>query len=94
VHLHLPHPSRPQLPLPAVLLTLVYAAALVVALGDPGRHALAGLVVLAGLTVRWAVRSRRPVRTTLSASVPVTAAAVDAVLATEAPAPVTQAATA
>jgi cytochrome b561 len=45
---------------PAVLLTLVHAAALAVALTDVGTHALAGVVVLAGLTTRWVLRSRRP----------------------------------
>jgi hypothetical protein len=55
---HLPHVRLPQLPLPAVLLSLVYATAIAVALGDPGRHTLAGLVVLAGLTARWALRHR------------------------------------
>jgi hypothetical protein len=49
VHLHLP----------AVLLTVVYAAAVAVAVTAPGEHAVAGLVVLAGLVTRWAVRHRR-----------------------------------
>jgi uncharacterized membrane protein len=53
VHLHLPH-----LPVPAVLLSVVYAAAIAVALAHPGEHTLAGLVVLAGLVARWALRSR------------------------------------
>jgi hypothetical protein len=44
---------------PAVLLSLIYAAALAVALTDVGSHALAGAVVLAGLTTRWALRHRR-----------------------------------
>ncbi len=55
MHLHLPH-----LPVPAVLLSLVYAAAIAVALAHPGGHTLAGLVVLAGLVARWAVHHRRP----------------------------------
>jgi hypothetical protein len=45
--------------LPALLLSVVYAAALAVALTDPGRHAVAGLLVLGGLTARWALRHRR-----------------------------------
>ena len=53
MHLHLPHP-----PVPAVLLSVVYAAAIAVALAHPGEHTLAGLVVLAGLVTRWALRSR------------------------------------
>ena len=44
---------------PALLLSVVYAAALAVALTDPGRHAVAGLLVLAGLTARWFLRHRR-----------------------------------
>jgi len=53
VHLHLPH-----LPVPAVLLSMVYAAAIAVALANPGRNTVAGLVVLAGLTARWLARHR------------------------------------
>jgi hypothetical protein len=66
VHLHLP----------AVLLTVVYAAAVAVAVTAPGEHAVAGLVVLAGLVTRWAVRHRRGGVSSTSA-----APAVDAVLA-------------
>ncbi len=71
-----------QLHLPAVLLTVVYAAALAVAVTAPGEHLVAGLVVLTGLFARWAVRHRRP----SAAAVPVAAATatVDAVLAPEA----------
>ena len=53
MHLHLPH-----LPVPAVLLSVLHAAAIAVALAHPGEHTLAGLVVLAGLVARWALRSR------------------------------------
>jgi hypothetical protein len=53
---HLPH-----LHLPAVLLSVVYAAAVAVALTAPGEHALAGIVVLAGLVARWALRHRHRV---------------------------------
>jgi predicted NBD/HSP70 family sugar kinase len=53
VHLHLPH-----LPVPAVLLSVVYVAAVAVALTHPGAPTLAGLVVLAGLVARWALRGR------------------------------------
>ncbi|MFW3169767.1 hypothetical protein [Geodermatophilus sp. CPCC 206100] len=63
-----------HLSLPAVLLTVVYAAALAVAVTAPGEHALAGVVVLTGLVSRWAVRHRRVHR----------ALAVDAVLTPEA----------
>ena len=56
MHLHLPH-----LPAPLVMLSLLYATAIAVALADPGRHTLAALVVLAGLTARWAARHRRSV---------------------------------
>lgn len=79
MHLHLPH-----LPVALVLLSVVYAAAITVALADPGRSTLAGLVVLAGLTARWVARTRRPGR----APVADTVAAVDAALPAEpAPAP-------
>jgi hypothetical protein len=44
---------------PALLLSLVYAAALAVAVTDVGQHALPGLLVLGGLTTRWAFRHRR-----------------------------------
>ncbi len=81
VHLNL---HLPALPLPAVLLSVVYAAALTVAVANPGRPTLAGLVVLAGLTARWALRHRQ--RATTPAVVTATAAAVDAVLPVEAPA--------
>jgi hypothetical protein len=89
---HLLHLRLPQLPLPAVLLSLVYAAAMAVALGDPGRHTLAGLVVLTGLTARWAVRHRHR-------TAPAAGTMADAVLPVEAqpaaaPVPVPQAATA
>jgi hypothetical protein len=58
VHLHLPH-----LPVPAVLLAVLYTAAIAVAFTDPGRNTVAGLVVLAGLTARWVARHRRSVAT-------------------------------
>ncbi|MGY1824202.1 hypothetical protein [Geodermatophilus sp. SYSU D00079] len=65
-----------HLSLPAVLLTVVYAAAVAVAVTAPGEHAVAGLVVLAGLVTRWAVRHRRA-----GVSPAPVAPAVDAVLA-------------
>ncbi|MGY1697708.1 MULTISPECIES: hypothetical protein [unclassified Geodermatophilus] len=70
-----------HLPTPAVLLTVVYAAALAVAVAGAAagsaREALAGLVVLTALAARWAVRrSRRTVPSTGAA-----VAAVDAALA-------------
>ncbi len=51
----------PALHLPAVLLSIVYAAAIAVALTAPGEHTLPGLVVLAGLSARWALRHRHRV---------------------------------
>jgi 2-keto-4-pentenoate hydratase len=48
-----------HLSVPAVLLTVVYAAALAVAVAAPGQHLVAGCVVLTGLVTRWAVRHRR-----------------------------------
>ncbi|MGY1771787.1 hypothetical protein [Blastococcus sp. SYSU D00813] len=44
---------------PALLLSVVYAAALAVAVTDLGQHAVAGLLVLGGLTARWFLRHRR-----------------------------------
>jgi hypothetical protein len=80
VHLHIPH-----LPVPAVLLSVVYAAAVAVALAHPGQHTLAGLVVLAGLVARWAVRSRRPgvAAAPVALAVAESTGTVDAVLAPE-----------
>jgi hypothetical protein len=59
-----PHPAAFQRsgrrPAPAtVLLTVLYAAALALALTSPAEHVLAGCLVLGGLTARWAVRRRR-----------------------------------
>ena len=54
MHLHLPH-----LPAALVMLSVVYAAAIAVALANPGRPTVAGLVVLAGLTARWLAHHRR-----------------------------------
>jgi hypothetical protein len=45
--------------LPALLLSVVHAAALAIALTDLGQHAAAGLLVLGGLTARWLLRHRR-----------------------------------
>jgi hypothetical protein len=42
--------------LSALLLVTVYLAALAVALRDPSQHLLAGLVVLAALAARFALR--------------------------------------
>ena len=53
----LPHLHRPP-PVAAVLLSVVYAAAVAVALTAPGEHALAAIVVLTGLVARWALRHR------------------------------------
>ena len=57
--LHVPALRLTRTPLPAVLLSVVYAAAIAVALTAPGQHALAGCVVLAGLVSRSLVRRRR-----------------------------------
>ncbi|MGY2005056.1 hypothetical protein [Blastococcus sp. SYSU DS1024] len=51
------HPS--QLPVPSLMLTFVYVAAIAVAVAHPGLPTLGGLFVLAGLTARWAARHRR-----------------------------------
>ncbi|MGY1828622.1 MULTISPECIES: hypothetical protein [unclassified Blastococcus] len=80
MHLHLP-----RLPVAAVLLSLVYLAAVAVAISAPGQHAVAGLVVLTGLVARWVVRARRPERAAdpVALAVAGTTTAVDAVLPTE-----------
>jgi uncharacterized RDD family membrane protein YckC len=59
-----------------VLLSLVYAAAIVVALTAPAQHAVAGCLVLAGVTARWAVHRRRSTAGAVAAST----AVVDALL--------------
>jgi uncharacterized membrane protein len=64
VHLH---PSHPHLPLPAVLLSAVYTAAIVVAIANPGLPTLGGLCVLAGLAARWVAYSRHARRAPLPA---------------------------
>jgi hypothetical protein len=58
VHLHLPH-----LPVPLVLLSLLYATAIAAALAQPGRATLGAVVVLAGLTARWVAHHRRSAAT-------------------------------
>ncbi|WP_139245662.1 hypothetical protein [Geodermatophilus amargosae] len=80
-----------HLPTPAVAVTVVYAAALAVAVASAAtgstREALAGLVVLAALFTRWAVRrSRRTVPSTAAAVVTVDAVLPDTVLPEAAPA--------
>ncbi|MGY1833256.1 hypothetical protein ACI8AA_22800 [Geodermatophilus sp. SYSU D01180] len=80
-----------HLPTPAVVLTAVYAAALAVAVASAAtgsaREALAGLVVLAALVTRWAVRrSHRTAPTTAAAVATVDAALPDAPLPEAAPA--------
>ncbi|MGY2076191.1 hypothetical protein [Blastococcus sp. SYSU DS0828] len=87
-----PHLHLPRLPLPAVLLSLVYLAAIAVAVSAPGQHAVAGLVVLTGLVARWVVRARRPERAAAPVALAVAESTdtVDAVLTAE-PAPATAA---
>jgi hypothetical protein len=53
------HPHLPHMSLPTFVLSVVYAAAIAIAVAHPGRNTLAGLVVLAGLTIRWFLRFRR-----------------------------------
>ncbi len=82
LRLSLTRPTGRPLPLATLLLTVVYAAAVVVALTAPGADALAGLAVQAGLTARWAVHRRRSAAGAVSAAT----AAVGTVLPEEAPA--------
>jgi hypothetical protein len=71
---HLPH-----LYVPALLLSLLYATAIAVAVSAPGTHTLAGLVVLAGLVSRWALRHHGLARTAgAAAAEPVVAPATPA----------------
>ena len=92
-HLHLPAlhlPALPSgLPVATVLLSVLYAAALAVALTAPGQHAVAGCVVLAGLVSRTAVRRRR----SATAAVAAATAAVDSIAVLPADAPATAPAT-
>ena len=87
-----------HLPAPAVLLTVVYAAALAVAVATtvtaPGPQTLAGLVVLAALASRWAVRrSHRVAPTTAAAVRTIDAALTEPVLVADSgPAPAVRAA--
>ena len=75
--LHLTALSRAtRLPVATVVLTVVYAAALAVALAAPGQHAVAGCAVLAGLVSRTVVRRRR----STAGAVATATQAVDAVL--------------
>ena len=89
--MHLSVPTTPRLPalhvpalrLPggltpsAALLSLLYVAAVAVALTAPGQHALAGAVVLLGLVARTVARRRHPAAAVvpLPETAPVTAAA-------------------
>ena len=57
--LHVPALRLTRLPAATVLLSVVYAVAIAVALTAPGQHAVAGCVVLAGLVSRSVVRRRR-----------------------------------
>ncbi|GAB3196825.1 hypothetical protein GCM10027261_20590 [Geodermatophilus arenarius] len=80
-----------HLPTPAVVLTAVYAAALAVAVAGAAtgsvREALAGLVVLAAVVTRWALRrSRRAAPSTAAAVVAVDAALPDTALPEAVPA--------
>ncbi|MBY3554192.1 hypothetical protein HGI15_12440 [Modestobacter lapidis] len=86
----LPRLTGRRPPVATALLTAVYAAAVVVALAAPGADTLAGLVVLAGLTARWAVHRRR----STAGAVAVTTGAADAVVPEPAVAPTAAPATA
>jgi hypothetical protein len=72
--LHLPALRVPGLsltarpPVAAVLLSVLYAAAIVVALTAPGQHAVAGCAVLAGLVGRGVARRRRSTAGALAAA--------------------------
>ena len=76
LHLSLPRLTGHTLPVATALLTVVYAAAVVVALTASEANTLAGLVVLAGITARWAVHRRRSTAGAVAAAT----VAVDTVL--------------
>ena len=76
--LHLP--AVPRIPVAAALLAALYLAAIAVAVAAPGQRAVAGLVVLAGLTARLVVRHRRSPAGALAAA----STAVDTVTPVEA----------
>jgi hypothetical protein len=82
--LHVPALRLTGPPAATVLLSVVYAAAIAVALATAEQHVAAGCVVLAGLVSRSVVRRRR----SSTAAVAAATVAVDAVLPEEAPAPV------
>ena len=89
MHLSVPTASAPRLPalhvpalrLPrgltpaAALLSLLYVAAIVVALTAPGQHAVAGSVVVLGLAARSIARRRRPAAAAAPAREPAPAVA-------------------
>jgi hypothetical protein len=80
-HLSVPHLSVPHLAgrrpaLATVLLTVLYATAIAVALTSPAEHALAGCLVLTGVSGRWAVHRRRSTAGAVAAAT----SAVDTVL--------------
>ena len=89
MHLSVPTASAPHLPalhvpalrLPrgltpaAALLTLLYVAAIAVALTAPGQHAVAGSVVVLGLAARTLARRRRPAAAVVPAREPAPATA-------------------
>jgi hypothetical protein len=80
--LHVPALTRAaRLPVATVLLTVLYAAAITVAIAAPGQHALAGCAVLAGLVSRTVVRRHR----STAGAVATATQAVDAVLPGEVP---------
>ena len=81
LRLPLPRSAGRPLPVATLLLTAVYVTAVVVALTAPGANALAGCVVLAGVTSRWALHRRRSAVGAVTAAT----AAVDTVLTEEAP---------
>ena len=76
-----------RLPVATVLLSAVYATAIVIALTAPGQHALAGCAVLAGLVSRSVVRRRRSTAVALASST----TAVDSLAVRPAEAPATAA---
>jgi hypothetical protein len=75
-HLSVPHLAGRRPALATVLLTVLYATAIAVALTSPAEHALAGCLVLTGVTGRWAVHRRRSTAGAVAAAT----VAVDTVL--------------
>ncbi|MCW2697589.1 MAG: hypothetical protein JWR62_2674 [Modestobacter sp.] len=88
LRLSVPRLTGHQLPLATLLLSAVYAIAVVVALASPSADTSAGLAVLAGLAARWAAHRRSTVSAVSAGTVDVDAVLPEGAVVTQvAPAP-------